>query len=246
MARTSALGTSDDVAQRGRWRRTGKPLRLGELPWRGVLTLVAIVAAIGCAVYSQIDIHTVHAEAARLPGWAAFALLVVLPLFGFPASLLHVAAGIRFGIALGLALVALSILLQLLASFAIVRIWRERFERARWVRRVRERIPRGAHPSICIMAVLLPGAPYAGVNYVLPLLGVPLRTYVLCCLPVHALRSTVTVTLGDQSDQLTPARLAVLIGYALAILSVSWWAYRRLRSRLEDPPAAAGDPKPRG
>lgn len=179
-----------------------------------------------------------------MPAAVAFALLAVLPLLGFPASLLHVAAGIRFGAALGLALVSLSICLQLLASFAVVKLWRAHFERARWVDRVRKRIPQGAHASICVFTVLLPGAPYAGINYVLPLMGVPLRTYLLCCLPLHTLRSTVTVVFGDQSDELTPARLAGLAAYALTILGASWWMYRRLRRQFENPRPAANDPKP--
>src|SRR4029077_5828666 len=104
-----------------------------------------------------------------------FALLVVLPLIGVPASMLHVAAGIRFGAPLGFGLVVVSIALQLLASYAIVHTWRSHFEKSRWLDRVRKRIPTGAQTSVCAFTVLLPGAPFAAVNYVLPLLGVPLR-----------------------------------------------------------------------
>lgn len=195
--------------------------------------------------YHYGDIEAVHREAGRLNGGLAFALLVFLPLIGFPASVLHVAAGIRFGGKLGIALVALSILLQLLASYAIVHVWRARLDRSPWLRRVRERLPEGAHASVCVLAVLLPGAPYAAVNYCLPLIGVPLRTYLFCCLPVHTLRSTVTVLLGHQSGHLTGGRLAVLAAYALLIFAASWWTYRRVRSQLGDPPPAANDRKPR-
>lgn len=235
---------ASSVAPAPRPRRGLPPLRLSELPWGRIASGVIILAAIGGLIYSQIDVHELHRQAARLPAAVAFACLAVLPLVGFPASLLHVAAGIRFGAALGLALVSLSICLQLLASFAIVHVWRARFERARWVERVRRRIPKGAHASICVFTVLLPGAPYAAINYVLPLVGVPLRTFLLCCLPLHTLRSTVTVVFGDQSDELTPARLAALGAYALTILGTSWWMYRRLRRQFENQPAAAGDRKP--
>ncbi len=224
-------------------RRRLPPLQLADLPW-GKIAIGALVAgALAALLYRQLDIEAVHAAAARLPAGAAFALLVVLPLAGFPASLLHVAAGIRFGAAAGLALVSLSILLQLLASHALVSRWRARFERLRWLRRVRERIPDGAHASVCLFTVLLPGAPYAAINYTLPLLGVPLRTFLLCAWPLHTLRSTVTVLLGDQSAHLTALRLAVLIGYALLILAASWWTYRRLQAQFAVPPPAAGDRK---
>jgi len=197
-----------------------------------------VVAAI---LYWTIDVDAVHATAARLPAGVAFALLVVLPLLGVPASMLHVAAGIRFGAALGYGLVVLSIALQLVASYTIVRLWRKRFERSRWLMRLRQRIPAGAHASVCAFTVLLPGAPFAAVNYSLPLLGVPLRTLLLCALPLHALRATVTVALGDQSGHLTAMRLGALLAYALLILGVCAWMFRRLQSQFAGPqPAADG------
>jgi uncharacterized membrane protein YdjX (TVP38/TMEM64 family) len=202
-----------------------------------VLYLLVVGAAIA-VVYHRVDISAVHAEAAKLNGVLVFALMVILPLFGFPVSVLHVAAGIRFGGLLGQGLVALSILLQLLASYGLVKVWRHHFDRMRWLRRVRARIPKGAHTSICLTGVLLPGAPYWTINYALALVGVPLRTYLACGVPIHTLRSTVTVAFGDQSDELTIGRLALLLGYALTILLTCWWAYRRVRSRLEDQPEA--------
>lgn len=218
-------------------------IRLGELPWRRIALIAAIFAAVLILIHQQIDVAAIHARADEINGWLAFGLLTVLPLLGFPVSILHIAAGIRFGVGVGLGVVALSILLQLLASYAIVHRWRATLEKTRWVRRVRERVPEGAHASVCVFTVLLPGAPYAAINYVLPLLGVPLRTYLLCCWPLHVLRSTITVIFGDQSDRLTAARLAVLAGYALTVLGASFLTYRRMRSQLEGPPPTAGDRK---
>jgi uncharacterized membrane protein YdjX (TVP38/TMEM64 family) len=224
-----------------RARRPLPPLR--ELPWGRIAAVVLVAGAIAFGLYKQIDVEAVHAQAARLNAFVAFGLLVLLPLIGFPASLLHVAAGIRFGAGLGLMLVSTSILIQLVASHTMVRRWRPYFERARWVKKVRARIPEGAHAGVTIFTVLLPGAPYAAVNYVLPLIGVPLRTFLLCAWPLHTLRSTITVAFGDQSDNLTAGRLAVLLAYALAILGVSWWTYHRLQSRFAGPPPVAGDRK---
>lgn len=218
---------------------------LPPVPWKRLIPfVVGFALIIGLFSYFG-DIDAVHAAADRLNPFAAFALLAILPLFGFPASILHIVAGIRFGGKLGLLLVSLSILLQLFASYAIVKLWRDRLDRSKWLRQVRERLPEGTHSSICVFTVLLPGAPYSAINYVLPLIGVPLRTFILCCWPLHTLRSTITVFFGDQSDRLSPARLAVLVVYALSIFAVSWWMYRRVRSQLEGPPSAAGDRKPR-
>jgi len=203
--------------------------------------LGAVVAGLALWLFhDRIDPAAIHAYASRLNGFAVFGLLTVLPLIGFPASVLHVAAGIRFGIWLGLALVAASIGIQLLASYGLVHLFRDRF--ARRFDRLKQRIPHGAHASICIFAVLLPGAPFAAINYVLPLIGVRLRTYLLCCWPLHVLRSTVTVLLGDQTDKLTPTRVTVLAAYALALAVVSGWLYRRLRRQLADQPSAEDGP----
>lgn len=192
----------------------------------------------------RIDVEAMHAFAQRRHGGVVFALLCVLPLVGFPVSLLHVAAGVRFGAGLGLVLVSTSIGFQLLVSYALVRLWPERF--AARLGDLRQRIPPGAHASIAVFAVLLPGAPYVAINYLLPLLGVRLRTYLLCCWPLHTLRATVTVLLGDQAAHFTPLRLGMLGAYALALAAGSWWLYRRLRRELANPPAAAGDPRPHG
>ncbi len=225
--------------------RTRRPFRLGELPWRRIALIAVVFGAIAAVAYSKLDIETVHARAAEVNGGVAFALLVVLPLVGFPASLLHIAAGIRFGAVVGLALVSASILIQLAVSYGFVTLFRERLEKSRWLSRLRERIPGGAHASVCIFGVLLPGAPYMAINLVLPLLGVPLRTFLLCAWPLHTLRSTITVALGDQSDQLTATRLAVLLAYAMTIFGASWWTYRRLKTQFSNQPPKADDRKPR-
>lgn len=205
-----------------------------------IVVFVLLVLLLIGAMTGRLDMGAVHRFSVRLNAGVAFALLAVLPLVGFPASVLHLAAGIRFGAVLGQLLVSLSILLQLLASYALVHAWRGGF--ARRLDPLRRRIPRGAHASLCVLAVLLPGVPYTAINYVLPLMGVRLRTYLLCCWPLHTLRSTVTVLLGDQTDQLTPGRLALLGAYALLLTGGSWWMYRRLRRQLGDPPPEADDP----
>ncbi|HEX2853906.1 MAG TPA: hypothetical protein VHO24_11760 [Opitutaceae bacterium] len=202
------------------------------VPWR--LIIAAAIVCIGLAVLSRfITIDMVHEQADRLNPFVAFALLTVLPLVGFPVSVLHVVAGIRFGTGLGLALVALSILLQLLASYVLVHGFRRKFSQR--LAPVREKIPRGAHGAMCLFTMLIPGVPYFAKNYVLPLLGVPLHTYLIICLPIHVVRSSVAIFLGDKSDELTPGRIVALVVYFSATLFASWWMYRRLRSQMRKP-----------
>jgi uncharacterized membrane protein YdjX (TVP38/TMEM64 family) len=203
--------------------------------WIAVIGAVVVLALL----HRQLDLEQLHARAAKLPGWLCIVLLVCLPLVGFPANLLHVGAGVRFGVPLGLSLVWFSILLHLLASYGLVR-WKRAFFSRRF-KKIRQKIPKGAHAPVTVFTMLIPGAPYFAQNYTLPLIGVPLRLYLGICFPMHAARSAVAVVLGGQSHDLTPGRVLAMLAYVVAILTASWWAMRRLKVAFADQsPAANG------
>lgn len=205
--------------------------------------IVGLVAAGLVALYCQIDLDALREKARHLNGGLAFGLLVLLPLCGFPVSALDVVAGVRFGVPLGVALVWLSILLQLLASYGLVH-WRRRFFERRF-KAIRDRIPPGAHVPVTIFIMLIPGTPYFAQLYTPPLLGVPLRVYLAICLPIHAARSIIAVALGGESHQLTLGWILGMLAYAAVLLSVSWWAYGRIRGALGDqPPGGSGRKQP--
>jgi uncharacterized membrane protein YdjX (TVP38/TMEM64 family) len=206
--------------------------------WAGV----AVAACIGLVLlYRMIDVQAVHDYAKRTNGFVVFVVMTVLPMFGFPVSILHVAAGVRFG-TLGLALTTVSILIQLLASYALVKAAPGFFERkmAPW----RKKLPKAAHTPLTQFTMLLPGAPYFVQNYILPLVGVPLGTYLLWSFPLHVVRSIVGVIFGHESADLTPGKMAWFGVYSVAIALTCAWSFRRLRRKMKDQPAAAGDPKP--
>lgn len=203
-------------------------------------TLVVVAGGL-LLLYHEADLATIQAKARELPGWLCFLLLTCLPLVGFPASVLHVGAGLRFGIQLGLGLVWLSILLQLLASYGLVHLHRGFF--AKRFKAIREKIPQGAHAPVTVFTMLIPGAPYFAQNYTLPLIGVPLRLYLGICLPMHCARSSIAVIFGGQSHDLTPGRVLAMLAYAALILTASWWALRRLKTTLGDQSPKAGGRK---
>lgn len=185
--------------------------------------------------------HVVHEKAARMNGVMVFLLLVLLPLIGFPVSVLHFAMGIRFGIWLGLGLVAVSIPLQLAAFYGLVH-WQKEFFRDKF-KSLRGRIPPGAHDAMAVFTLLIPGAPYFAQNYALALMGVPFRISLRWAFPLNLARATVTILIGDQSDHLTPGRIAWIALYALVLVGASWWAYRRLHARLAGPRRAGNGRK---
>jgi len=211
---------------------------------RKLLTLGGF--ALGCValvlVYRQIDVAALHRRAEGVNGVVVFALMTLLPLVGFPVSVTHAVAGVRFGLPLGIALVSLSIVLQLLASYALVKAAPRFF--AQRLASLRARLPRTAHTPLTLFTMLLPGVPYFAQNYVLPLAGVPLGTYLRWSIPIHIARSIVGIAFGDMSGDLTPARLAGFAAYAVFITVACTWSFRRLQRRMKDPPPVAGGPRP--
>jgi uncharacterized membrane protein YdjX (TVP38/TMEM64 family) len=217
--------------------------RVGEfaVTWKKVGWGLAII--VGCAIPAvlgrSIDIGSLRRTAEGLDGIVVFGALVALPLGGFPATVMHVVAGARFGWGLGALLIGASILLQLLLSYWLVRLAPGFFKRR--LEPVRGRIPRGAHSSVTLFTMLLPGVPYFVQNYVLAMIGVPLWTYLAVCLPIHWARSLVSLTFGHWIDDLTPMRIGGFLLYNLMIIVACSLAFRRLRARLKgQPPTANG------
>lgn len=214
-----------------------------ELDRRKIITIaVIIVACVAVALlYRQIDIAAVHRRAEGLNGVLVFVLMTVLPLFGFPVSVTNAVAGVRFGLPLGIALVSVSIVLQLLASYGLVKLAPKLF--ARRLEGLRKRLPEGAYTPVTQFTMLLPGVPYFAKNYVLPVIGVPLGTYLLWSLPIHIMRSIVGIAFGEMSGDLSPLRIAGFVTYFVVITVTCTWAFRRLQAKMKDRPARASGRK---
>lgn len=207
-----------------------------------VFSLVVAGLVMLSLFYKQIDPGALHARAERLNGPAVFAAVALLPLVGFPVSVLHAVAGARFGLELAIPLVALALVLQLLASYGLVWLAPNFF--AKRLGALRQRLPRAAHRPLTLFTLLLPGAPFFAQNYVLSLVGVPFRTFFLIAFPLHFSRSLIGVLFGDVSNQLTPARIAGFAVYGITVSLACAWSFRRLRARLQDRPPAADGPMP--
>jgi uncharacterized membrane protein YdjX (TVP38/TMEM64 family) len=207
----------------------------------GVLVILGLVGL--TFLYRLIDVQAIHQWAEGVNGFVVFSLVTILPMLGFPVSVAHAVAGVRFGIGLGLGLVAISIVLQMLASYALVKAMPKLF--AKRFDSLRKKLPQGAHRSVTLFTMLFPGAPYFAQNYVLPVVGVPLSTYMLWGVPIHIVKSTVGILFGDMSDHLTPLRVAGFVTYTVITTVVCAWAFRRLRAQMKDQQSTAGGRKRR-
>lgn len=203
------------------------PITTQRLVWPVVLLLVTLVLAI---FWRQIDIEKLHVQADRLPGWTIFTSISIAPLLGVPVAMLHVVAGVRFGIGGGLVVVAITTVIHHVAGWGLVQIAPHVFARrlADW----RHTFPRGAHLPITIFCCLMPGMPYSIQLYLLPVVGVPLSILIIISTPLHILRAVVSVLGGHLSDQMTPARIAGLVIYYCVLTLLCSLALRRLRTIL--------------
>jgi len=197
--------------------------------WRSLSTLGA-TAVVLSLLWGRVDIDHVHQQAERIPGALAFALMVVLPLVGCPATLVNLGAGIRFGIGGGLPLVALAIVIHQLIAFQLVR-WRPAMF-GPLVDPIRRRLPKGSHGSVAVFSALIPGVPYWMQVYSMPLIGLRLKTVLLYCVPLHTIRSMIALIGGDISDHPSPGWLVGLGVYAVILMSVCFYAGRRIRQKV--------------
>ncbi|WP_265592753.1 hypothetical protein [Verrucomicrobium sp. BvORR034] len=224
------------------WWEKCRRIKVTPQQWRLAAILVAALLLLSW-IYRQIDVAALHDRAAHINGPVVFILMTVLPLLGFPVSVLHAVAGVRFGLGWGFALVAISILLQLLAAHRIVGLAPNFF--ARRLNALRRRLPDAAHQPLTIFTMLLPGAPYSAQIYVLPLVGVPLNVYLAWSLPINVARSIVGIAFGEFSDRLSPLTVSLFLLYGVIIMVLSAWSFQRLRKKIAaGRPPAEDDPKP--
>jgi uncharacterized membrane protein YdjX (TVP38/TMEM64 family) len=201
---------------------------------RLVIAGIVLFLAIGLAIsWRRIDLAEVHARAQELPGWTVAAAVTLLPLAGVPVAMLHIAAGVRFGFTQGLIVVTVATVIQHAVGYGLVKLAPKVFAKrfAHW----RQRFPRGAHGPMTIFAATMPGLPYLVPIYLLPMIGVPLRTLLLIGAPLHIVRAIVSIVGGDLSDEVTPARIAGLIAYYISLTVVCAVTFRRMRTLLKPP-----------
>lgn len=211
-------------------------------PSRKVLIIAAVVlAAVFIALWHGLSLQWLHDRAEEANGSVVLLALMVLPLVGFPVSVLHAVAGARFGLPMGLTLVGVSIAMQLAASYLIVRAAPKFF--ARRFSRLRRRLPPTTHRSLTLFTMVLPGAPYFAQNYVPVLVGVPFRVFFIYGFPIHFARSISGVIFGEWSGDMTPSRIVVFAIYSVVVTVVCGLAFRRLRAQLRNQPPAESDLK---
>jgi uncharacterized membrane protein YdjX (TVP38/TMEM64 family) len=182
----------------------------------------------------------------RLNPIAVIPLMAILPIFGFPVSVVYLVAGARFGPVWGGVVVTVSTAVHLVGSYAIARSMLRR-PVLRWVEKRHKRLPEipvDEHALVALIVALVPGLPYIVRLYLLGLADIRLNIYFWICLGVFTLRSYVTILLGDLSSEPSGRRLVILGGIEalkIAICALVIWRLR-VHHRRYHPPAGAAVP----
>lgn len=199
------------------------------------LVKLGILVALGVALavfWGRFDVDKLHALAREQPAVAVIAAVAITPLVGFPISLLHLIAGVRFDLVGGLTVVLFTGLIHHALGWFLVRVLPRRTFKSLtpW----RAKLAGAGHRDASLLCCLLPGMPYTVQLYLLPVMGVPLKLLLGLCVPLHTARAVVTILLGDSLSGLTTGRAVSLAVYYVVLFGVSTWALLHLRRTLSE------------
>ena len=203
-----------------------------------IATLVLLVGAAYLLTHYDVlalNETTATAIGQNTPAPLFIVLMIILPIFGVPISIFLVLAGIKFGAAGGLALVAVVMPIHFLTAYFLVKFAREPVEK--FLNRFHYKIPQ-VPPSkqirYCFLLVALPGLPYAVKNYLPPIVGVPFGPYFLMNLACQYLGCLPMVVMGGALTEMN----FKLIVVGIAIFAVLYLLISYLEKKYSDQVAA--------
>ena len=196
-----------------------------------------LAAVLLCGVGAFLALNVNFAEARqwleRVDGAWFFLFLAVLPILGFPLSVLQILVGAKFGFWTGMSVTAAAMCVHLLGAHWVGSGFLKE-PVSRLLSRTRFRLPevRSNEQSVLgFLVPLLPGS-YTVKNYLMVLGGVSLRTLLCVCLPVYAVRASSGIFLGGISGHLTPWLIALLVAGKIVAIVLTIWVIKHFRHRF--------------
>jgi uncharacterized membrane protein YdjX (TVP38/TMEM64 family) len=214
------------------------PENLRRHPWKFAIALSLLVAAtwFAYAHRGELTREAIMAHGKALPAGGFIAAFLVLPLLGFPVSILLVLAGIRFGLGGGMAMAAGGMLFHHFAAF--------RLAHGAFRQRVSDRLQRSGYSIPAIKAehrvwftalfAAIHGPPYAAKLYLLALTDIPFRIYLWAGAPVYILFCLIPVGAGSTVMRFDATWIYII----LAVSSMFLLAGYRLKRRFGKSPDA--------
>ncbi|ATC65471.1 hypothetical protein CMV30_16810 [Nibricoccus aquaticus] len=187
---------------------------------------------VGFGLFAKFGGHYWKEAITGLPVPVLLLCLVVLPLTGFPVSLMLVAVGARFGFWQGLAAAAAAIPIHLALSYPLSGLFRRPITamvtKAGWSLPKLDR--ETAWPFTTWLA-FVPGVSYTLKNYTPPLAGVPFRIYFLAFYPVHLCTAVLGLLIGGATMHFSWLLAVGIVTYGIAIGILTKVLANRLRAK---------------
>ena len=159
----------------------------------------------------------------------------ILPLFGFPVSVLLVLLGLRFGSLMGLVSMFLIMPLHLLVSFFLARsVFGEWIKKIAGEKRVQGlQVPEHRQLEFSFLFMAVPGLTYTMKNYLLPLSGVKFRYYFLLGWLVQGVTGIPFVILGKVPTEWDPGLIFAVVLISVLIYVLMKWGQKRYRYMMK-------------
>lgn len=196
--------------------------------WGGLVVIVLLAAGVWYLVRyheGDIDRESILAYGMSLPPALLIAAFFVLPLVGFPVSVLLVVIGLRFGIVWGMVIVTVGMFFHLLVVHGIARSGMREKMRRRIAAFGYEIPPIKENHRLWFTTLFasIHGPPYAAKLYLLALTDLPFRYHCGIALPVYIGFSLLPVSAGKAVMNLNPISVSALVLAALALLVLGRW-----------------------
>jgi uncharacterized membrane protein YdjX (TVP38/TMEM64 family) len=163
------------------------------------------------------------------------AAFCVLPVLGFPLSMLLLLAGVRFGLGGGMVLATAGTIFHHFAAFYLAHGSFRDSVRRRLERAGRKIPPIKEKHRIWFTALFaaIHGPPYAAKLYLLALTDVPFRVYLWAGAPVYILFCFLPVGAGSAVTTFNPTWIYVLTGAMAALLLAGYLLRKRFGAAMD-------------
>ncbi len=183
----------------------------------------------------------------RIPPWAFFALMAILPALGFPTTPLYLVAGAAFGTVTGVVGTLAATGGNLALTYWIANSGLRPLL-LRWLAGAGLRPPeldQGREWRLIVLVKLTPGVPSFLKNYLLGLAGVPFAPYWAISFVIAGSYATALVVLGESFLEHDPGQAVyALLALAALAAAVVWWRRRHSREaksrKVPSPPEEPG------
>lgn len=204
---------------------------------RSIFSVILIAFLLALGIYLAVEYELVQQATSLIhrdmPPLLFIVLMMVMPVFGFPISIFLILVGIKFGIFYAILLWLTVLPMHVLTGYFL----------ARWARKPLKRLsfrmgypipplPEKGAPMFSFLFLAIPGIPYAGKNYILPLAGAPFSYCVVMNFFVQFPQGIPFIILGKSVMELDPTLLYISLIIIAAIYFLLRWLKKKYKNKI--------------